>query len=152
MDPQRRYWFPIVGYNYRLTNIQCAIGLAQLERLDQFLDYRRELVKQYQKQLRGIPRISFQKEQSDGRSSNWIFNVHFDDRARTARLTEALEKSGVETRPVFPPLHKLPPYQNHPANCPMAEIIAERSLSLPTGNHVGKPELQRICEIVCDAV
>ena len=73
MDPDRRYWFPMVGYNYRMTNIAAAIGLAQLEKADWHINRRREIAELYKKFLENIPGITMQPELS------WARCVLLDD-------------------------------------------------------------------------
>ena len=75
MDPDHRYWFPIIGYNYRMTNIAAAIGLAQLENVEWHLQRRREITTWYQEILRGNPRLSWQPEKTWAKHSYWMFTI-----------------------------------------------------------------------------
>ncbi len=148
MDPARRYWFPMVGYNYRLTNLQCALGVAQLERLPEFLVNRRRLAARYAAVLADIPGISLQTEQGEGISSWWMFSIRLSDQATRDRVMAALAEVNIETRPLFWPLHMLPPYELAGANCPVSEAVGLSGLNLPTGGHVTDGDVDQIRSII----
>jgi perosamine synthetase len=135
MDPARRYWFTMVGYNYRLTNIAAAIGLAQLENAGWHMQRRREVAAWYQEDLAGIPGLTWQVEQPWARHAYWMFTVQVDDHVADRDAVMArLAGRGIETRPVFYPIHTLPPYRETAggASFPIAERIARRGINLPT--------------------
>ncbi|MEE8575401.1 MAG: DegT/DnrJ/EryC1/StrS family aminotransferase, partial [Thermodesulfobacteriota bacterium] len=110
MDPLRRYWFPVVGYNYRMTNVAAAIGLAQLESIDKFLAKRREIAAWYGEHLKGIPGITLPIEKDYARHSYWIYSILIERDYGTGRdeVMETLLKEGVDTRPFFYPMHVMP--------------------------------------------
>lgn len=135
MDPKRRYWFPIVGYNYRMTNLQAAVGLAQLERIDQRLEERRRIAQWYERHLAPLEdRVVLPRQQSWARHAFWLYSIVLGDTAPVERdeVMTRLEERGIETRPVFYPLHVLPPYEESRVCLPVAEQIANRGISLPT--------------------
>lgn len=148
MDPERRYWFTVVGYNYRLTNLQCALGLAQLERLTEFIDTRRQLAARYTEAFTNVAGVTLQTEQAGGKSSWWMFSIRVGDHDTRDRVMTALSQSGIETRPLFWPLHMLPPYKGSKGDCPVAELIGLAGLNLPSGGHVTQHDVQRIVQIV----
>ena len=135
VDPGRRYWFPIIGYNYRMTNIQAAIGLAQLEKFSWHLSKRREIANMYYKyldELTGFIELPVEKEWA--RHSFWMFSILLRDSVKVSRdeFMQLLEKDGIETRPIFYPMHILPPYEEKAVNFPVATRVASRGLNLPT--------------------
>ncbi len=135
MDADRRYWFSILGYNYRMTNIAAAIGLAQLEKVEWHLARRREVAEQYRARLRHTPNLSFQDEKVWAKHANWMFTVVLGDGLQVDRdaVMALLLEGGIETRPVFYPVHTLPPHRTpHQGPFPVAERIARRGFSLPT--------------------
>lgn len=150
MDFERRYWFPIIGYNYRMMNIAAAIGLAQMERVDWHLERRQEIASWYQEILNDVPGLSWQVEQEWGRHVHWLFTVTINDQLSLCRdaLMAELEKRGIETRPVFYPMHVLPPYREAAqANVyPVAESIARRGLSLPTWAGLTHEDVHYVCD------
>ncbi|MGD1075620.1 MAG: DegT/DnrJ/EryC1/StrS family aminotransferase [Thermodesulfovibrionales bacterium] len=137
VDPKRRYWFPIVGYNYRMTNIQAAIGLAQLENISWHLQRRRELADLYHNHLSGLSDfLDLPVEKQWARHAYWMFSVILRDPVCMSRdrFTDALQKEGIETRPLFYPMHVLPPYRDSDSEdtFPVATHLASRGLNLPT--------------------
>lgn len=152
-DPGRRYWFPIVGYNYRMTNIQAALGLAQLERLDQHLAARDEIAAWYAEGLAGRTDLAWPAPEAGERVVCWLFSVAFVGHRETLRdsVMAALAEAGIETRPFFFPCHTLPPYRNdREAACPNSEWLGARGLSLPTWVGLRKEQVERVCRTLCE--
>jgi perosamine synthetase len=134
VDPQRRYWFPVIGYNYRMTNIAAAIGVAQLERIDRFLELRLRLAAAYHARLSPLGEfLQLPSEQPWARHAYWSYTVILRDAACFDRdeLMDRLGRDGIETRPVFYPMHTLPPYFDNHARFPVAENLGSRGISLP---------------------
>jgi perosamine synthetase len=135
MDPNRRYWFPVIGYNYRMTNIEAAIGLAQLERVDHHLAGRKRVAELYDKALAGLGnRLILPTTESWARHVFWMYTVQLGEGVSKSRdqVMLDLDALGVETRPVFHPMHVLPPYQ-HLATRPFpnAELCAGAASTCP---------------------
>ena len=145
MDPNRRYWFPEVGYNYRMTNIQAAIGLAQLESLDHAVTYRKQLAGWYQKALAGTELV-LPIEKTGNSHSYWMYTVFLKSGGAAERdnLMRDLEEAGIETRPVFYPMHILPPYKQN-GDFPNADLWAARGINLPTHQGVSPENVEYIC-------
>lgn len=134
-DFERRYWFPVVGYNYRMTNIQAALGLAQLEKIDEYLLARTEIEAWYRQELEGCPDLALAVDDPAERRVCWLFSAVLQRHAGEARaeVMARLRQAGVDSRPFFYPCHILPPYQgSRPPACPNAEWLSARGLSLPT--------------------
>lgn len=133
MDPARRYWFTMVGYNYRMTNIEAALGLAQLEQIETHLEHRRTVAGLYRRHL---PEnfIELPCEEDWARHAFWMFTVRVKPEACIGRdqLMQDLYRNGIETRPVFYPMHLMPVYEERGRSYPVAEDIARRGFSLPT--------------------
>ena len=152
-DPQRRYWFPIVGYNYRMTNIQAALGLAQMERIDHYLAARDEIAAWYRTglaELTDAGDVVPAGEAPGDRNVCWLWSVVLPHHpgAQRAEVMARLAQSGIETRPFFYPCHTLPPYVSLPsaAACPRAEWLGERGLSLPTWVGMTRRHVERVCD------
>jgi perosamine synthetase len=139
MDPARRYYFPVTGYNFRLTNVACAILCAQIERRDAIVDRRRGIFDTYRSGLAGVPGIGFQPVAEWAVPAPWLFCITVDPHAygRTRDdLVDRLHAEGIETRPFFIPLNTLPPFREG-ALCrgdavPVAAALGESGLNLPT--------------------
>ena len=150
MDAKRRYWFPMVGYNYRMTNVAAAIGLAQLENIEFQLRRRREVVSWYMEELAHVPGISWQSQQLSAKHAWWMFTAVLEDALPVDRdqIMVALREQGIETRPVVIPMHQLPPYAHlvTGAELPVANRIARRGINLPTWAGVSREDVAFICE------
>jgi perosamine synthetase len=154
MDPERRYWFPVVGYNYRMTNIQAAIGLAQMETIDGALDYRQGLATHYDKLLAAhVERFELAHDQPGRGRVHWVYNVFLrgTTESRRDQVMRHMAAGGVETRPVFYPMHRLPPYA-HDGEYPNADRWATSGITLPLHQGLGKSEIERVVEVLLDAV
>ncbi|MFC0524553.1 DegT/DnrJ/EryC1/StrS family aminotransferase [Pontibacillus salicampi] len=135
MDPSERYWYPQVGYNYRMTNIQAAIGYAQLENLDWHLSQRKRIASLYNEQLKGHPSLVLPKEADWAKHSYWMYSVLLPVKTRKERdsIMADLLKKGIETRPFFYPMHVLPPYEDKRKGAyPVAERLYVKGINLPS--------------------
>ena len=151
MDPERRYWFDGVGFNYRMTNPQAALGLAQLECADQHLAARRRVADHYRTALQPLAdRLELPIEKPWARHVHWMFTVVLADSVRISRdeLLARLASLGVETRPFFYPLHQMPPYLNPDAGCPVAERLGRQGLCLPTHGALTDSDIQYVVDCV----
>lgn len=154
MDPDSRYWHPVVGYNYRMTNIQAAIGLAQMETIEVALAERQRLAAWYNEALAPLQnRINLPELSNLVRHSFWMYNIFLKSGGRRHRdaVMQAMEKAGIETRPVFHPLHTMPPYYEK-ATYPVADEWAQRGINLPTHLHLTYSDVQRIAGSLANAV
>jgi perosamine synthetase len=145
MDSQRRYWFPVVGYNYRMTNIAAGIGLGQLEGIDSKLDYRRQLAAEYDAQLTGSHAIAPEAPEWSG-SVNWLYTVQLAGFTGEMRdeVGRRMAVDQIETRPVFYPMHQMPPYYREEADFPIADRLAAQGLSLPTHTQLSFADIARV--------
>ena len=151
MDPARRYHFPITGYNYRITNLVCAVLCSQLERADAIIALRRKIFGEYRQRLEAVPGLAFQPKAPWAEPAPWMFNVLIDPEAygRTAsELAAVLDEDGIETRPLFPPLHLEPPFsvQSRARGevLPVSERLGETGLTLPTFNRLTLEDIERV--------
>lgn len=154
MDPQRRYWFPVVGYNYRMTNIQAAIGLAQMEVVDEALAGRDQLAQWYDDALAGLAdKLVLPKPHAWAHQVYWMYNIFLreGDEARRNDVMAALDAAGIETRPVFYPMHVMPPYREE-ASYPVADLWAQRGINLPTHLDVTREDVSRIAKALAAAL
>lgn len=154
VDPNRRYWFPVVGYNYRMTNIQAAIGLAQMESVDQALEDRRVLSRLYDEALAPLKDVLVLPVTHPGmRHVYWMYTVFLreGDESRRNNVMAALDQADIETRPVFYPMHVLPPYQEK-AIYPVADLWAQRGMNLPTHQYLTKADVDRIAATLAQAL
>lgn len=126
----RRYWHEVLGFNYRMTNIVAAIGLAQIERLDAILARKRAVAARYGALLRGLP-VAFQRPTDGVESSHWLVSVLLPPGTDRDAAQKDMAARGVDTRPVFHCAHEMPMYAKG-ERFPASEDIAARGLSLPS--------------------
>jgi perosamine synthetase len=153
MDPERRYYFPVTGYNFRMTNVQAAMLCAQLERRAAILEQRRRVFALYRERLAGIPGIGLQPCAAWAEPAPWLFCIVVDEQAygRTRdELAALLAGDGVETRPFFVPLHRLPPFrggsQARGEHLPVTDSLGARGLNLPTYNTLAADDIDYITD------
>lgn len=134
MDPNRQYWFSQIGYNYRMTNIQAAIGLAQIENIQLFLAKRREIAGWYNKYLSGIPGITLPVIRKYATHSWWLYSILVDQEYGESRdaVMARLSENGVESRPFFYPMHVMPVYSGCDTPFDVATAVARMGINLPT--------------------
>ncbi len=150
MTPERRYWIVELGYNYRLTNLQAALGVAQEPRIDGWVERRRAIRGMYTEQLGALPGISFQKEAEWAYSACWLTSIGIDPTVApldAAALAAKLREAGIDTRPVFPPVHQQEIYATG-QTLPVTERLASRGLSLPSGCDLLDCEVLDICATI----
>jgi len=151
VDPNRNYWHPVVGYNYRMTNIEAAIGLAQLENIDWHIQKRREVADLYNKYLADLKEyIQLPIEKKWARHAFWMYSIQLKETLNISRddFMNLLQKYGIETRPVFYPMHMLPPYKETISQYPVAEKIASRGINLPTHGRLCEKDVKFISDTI----
>jgi len=148
MDPHRRYWFPVVGYNYRMTNLAAAIGLAQMETIERKIATRKQIAAWYDEALAGLNSVIRPKTEAWANPVYWIYTISLADSAPIARddVMQKLDELGIETRPVFYLMRSMPPYAHCPGEAPVAQKAAERGISLPTHGQMQRSDVTRVAE------
>jgi perosamine synthetase len=134
-DDALEYVHGAVGYNYRLTNIQAAMGVAQMEQLGKHLAAKRRIAERYGEACRKIPGLTPMREALWARSAHWMFTVLVDEGAfgmDSRELLRHLAASGIQARPLWEPLHRSPAHPGAPCtDCSVAEHLNRVALSLP---------------------
>lgn len=147
----RQYWHDVIGYNYRMTNLCAAVGLAQLERADDFIARKRRIAEWYQEMLRDTP-VVFHSEPRDGRAYHtyWMCSILVPQASQRDDLRRALDEAGVETRPLFYPVHTMPMYAERYQKHASAEDLGWRGINLPSWPGLSRDDIQYICSIIKD--
>ena len=154
MDPQRRYWFPVIGYNYRMTNIQAAIGTAQMETVDQALADRNRLARWYDEALAPLAgKLLLPQQAAWAKQVFWMYNVFLTDgdQHRRDQVMRQLDELNIETRPVFYPMHVLPPYFEE-STYPVGDLWSQRGINLPTHQDLTRDDVQRVADALKKAL
>ena len=152
----RRFIHHELGWNYRLSSIQAALGISQMNRMDQNLVNRKTVALRYRKNLLNLPGIKWQKIEANG-SKNvfWVNGLVFEENlyGNAEKVSASLLEIGIETRPFFYPLHLQPilgsyHFQNY--TLPNTEYIAKQGLYLPGGNQLNLESVDNICQRILD--
>ena len=143
----RQYWHDAIGYNYRMTNICAAIGMAQLERANEFLQMKKQVAKWYEEELEDAP-IEFHKAATGVEHSYWMCSILVPEAEQRDKLREYLDARGIETRPLFYPVHIMPVYNAKYEHHPVAEDLGSRGINLPSWPELTREQVVYICETI----
>jgi perosamine synthetase len=143
----REYWHDIVGYNYRMTNLCGAIGLAQLEQVQSILDKKRKIAELYRQLLKDTE-FTVHSEVGNVYHSYWMICILVAQGNRRNPIREHLAKSGIETRPVFYPVHTMPMYSQKYQRHKVAEDIGWRGINLPSYPDLSDTDINYICNTI----
>tara|TARA_Y100000591_G_C21828145_1_gene697910 strand:+ start:617 stop:1738 length:1122 start_codon:yes stop_codon:yes gene_type:complete len=142
------YNHTVIGYNYRMTNICAAIGLAQLKKLNQILKIKEKIFLRYQNNLKGVP-VNFQDQLRIKKNfnSNWLISILCSTKKTRNNLINFLSKNKIETRTLFIPMHKLDIYKSK-VKLANTEYIFDKGISLPSYPSLTLNDVDKICKVI----
>lgn len=143
----REYWHEVIGFNYRMTNISAAIGLAQLERADELIQKKIELAKWYTELLEGLP-LTLQLPVGNVVHSYWMYTILTSDPNTRNKLRTHLSENGIETRPIFHPVHTMPMYSDSFQQLKIAEDLGWRGINLPSYPDLTRENIEEITSVI----
>ncbi len=149
---ERRYLHSEVGFNYRMTNIQAAIGLAQLERIDELAEMRRRNAQLYNSYLKDIPGLTLPTEKEWAKNVYWMYSVLIEGEFGSSRdeVMIRLREDGVDTRTFFIPMHQQPVFQSMrlfgSESYPVAEELSRKGLHLPSASGLAEQQIETISQ------
>jgi perosamine synthetase len=148
MSKSRRYWHEELGYNYRLTNLQAAIGCAQLDRSEYLLSAKREIFEWYQGNLESTEQIRLNRTASWATNGYWLVCLELCNRKLPGRdkFIEALRTKGIDSRPYFYPMSDMPYFQT--ADTPVAHEVTKIGINLPTYVGLSRDDVNYICSAI----
>ena len=154
VSADKRYWHVITGYNYRMTNMQAAVGLGQLENINWHISARRRIASLYEKYLGNNNMVKFQKVPEGYESVYWMNNVILQDSVKKDRdqVMAEMEAKNIEMRPVFYPMHIMPPFYDESVKLPVAEKLAARGISLPSHALLSEEEVKYVCDCLKEII
>jgi perosamine synthetase len=152
------FWSTVLGYNYNWTNIQAALALAQLRRIDQLKKYKKWLFEAYSKRLEHIPGIFISSAQKNVDPSHWITAVILDPQygMKKEYVIQKFSEKNIDLRPMFYPVSSMPPFQGYLTHVDMSGInnnaysISEYGVCLPNGNNLNECDVARVCDVLIE--
>jgi perosamine synthetase len=149
MKPEKRYWHEVIGFNYRMTNLQAALGVAQLRKIEDFIKRKREIARLYSSLLRSVKGVTLHPEMPWAKNIYWLYSILVNRNAYRFSKNELMEKlaeNGIETRSFFYPLHTMPPYKKYAKNCkfPVSEKLFLTGINLPSSVKITEKEIRQI--------
>jgi perosamine synthetase len=154
---ERRFFHTEIGYNYRMTNIQAAMGVAQIDCIDQHIGHKRWMADSYGRRLEGLP-ISLPLERSWAKNVFWMYGVVLEDSVPfdAPEFARRLRDRGVDTRPLFLGMHEQPVLRDmglfRDEAHPVTERLSQRGLYLPSGLTLTEEQIDRVSEVVRDVL
>lgn len=149
-NPSRAFWIDADGVKFKMSNVQAAIGLGQLERVDELIEMKRRLFSWYQEGLQNTPFISLNKEVEGAHSIYWMSSLRLDENApinRDALMTE-LKKANIDSRPVFPAISQYPIWDRRQEPQPTALRVGAQAMNLPSGVCLRKDEVMYVAATI----
>ncbi len=146
MSKERRYWHTEVGYNYRMTNLQAALGVAQVERIEELLNKKRKIFEWYKEYLNDTSNIKLNFQKNGYKNVYWMICVQiigYDEEKRD-NLMKKLKEKGIDSRPFFYPISDMPMYGK--SNTPVTHKVYQRGINLPSFFDLEKTEIKYICD------
>lgn len=155
MDPQRRYYFPVTGYNFRLTNLACAILCGQLERRELIFERRHQIFALYRELLAPVSGIGLQPVAPWATIAPWLFCITIDPHVfgcNREQVAQALADDKIDSRPFFLSLHQLPPFREgsrkRGEQLPVTEKLSAEGLNLPTYPAMTDDDVRRVVRVI----
>ncbi|MCB1908087.1 MAG: DegT/DnrJ/EryC1/StrS family aminotransferase [Rhodocyclaceae bacterium] len=145
----REYWHDVIGYNYRMTNICAALGCAQLERIETIIENKQRVALAYQDALKDTPAV-FQHQAEGVVHSHWMCSILTRRPEQRDPLRKRLSLAGIETRPLFPPIHLMPMYAGAQGDFPVAEDLAARGMNLPSYPELSPADIHYITDVMTE--
>ena len=151
---EKRFLHTDLGFNYRMTNIEAALGLAQFERIEELVEMRRRNARFYNSLLKDVAGVRLPIEKEWAKNVNWMYSILIEDEFGMSRdrLMEELKQRGIETRALFIPMHQQPVFLDmglfHGESYPIAEDLSQRGLYLPSSSGLKEEEMSHICQAI----
>ncbi len=149
-----RYWHVVLGFNYRMTSLQAAFGIAQLRKINMLIQRKREIARIYAEELQDTPGIKLHPQMHWAKCVYWLYSILVDPRkfgATRDKVMEYLDKLGIETRRFFYPLHAMPAFKNmvtQNQQFPVSEYLSNHGLNLPSGPEISDEEVAYVARSI----
>ncbi|TAM55223.1 MAG: GNAT family N-acetyltransferase [Paraburkholderia sp.] len=149
-DPSKVFWIDGNGVKFKMSNVQAALGLAQLERVDEQIEMKRRIARWYREGLEGVSGISLNQEVPGARSIFWMSSVFLHENVRIDReqVRKLMKDANVDTRPVFPAISQYPIWPVKQTPQPVALRVGQRAINLPSGVCLKRDEVDYVCDVL----
>ena len=149
-DPHKTFWNTQIGFKYKMSNIQAALGLAQLERIEELVSRKREIFSWYKAGLADCPNFQLNTERPGYRNIYWMTSVLVKDGSPKNRdeVMAELKKANIDSRPFFHPMSTLPMFEKR--HSPTSAILSKQGINLPSGHNLKRDEVDYVCEVLRD--
>ncbi|MFC1920724.1 DegT/DnrJ/EryC1/StrS family aminotransferase [Chloroflexota bacterium] len=154
--PEKRFYHTELGYNFRMTNLQAAVALAQLERIDEHIRIKRSMAAAYEERLKDLDAIRLPVEKEWAKNVYWMYGIELKDSAcmDNETLAAGMAEKQIGTRPFFLGMHEQPVFQGmglfREESYPVAEKLARRGLYLPSGLALTEEQIDIVCQALHD--
>lgn len=145
-DPNKTFWIEALGYKYKMSNIQAALGLAQFERIDELISQKRKIFSWYNNILGNINGINLNQEANWAKSIYWMSSIYLSKKFKVNRdeLIRLLKEDEIDSRPVFPTISKYPMWYSDCQN-QNSISLSNNSINLPSGHNLKKDQIEYVC-------
>lgn len=150
VDTNKSFWIDEVGFKYRMSNLQAAMGIGQLRRVEELVERKRQIFKWYEERLRECSEFYLTTERPNARNIYWMSSLVFNEDAKIDReqFRAQLKEKMVDSRPFFFPMSSLPVFENQSKSNPVAYSIAKRGMNLPSGHNLRETDIDYVCEAI----
>jgi perosamine synthetase len=150
MSKEKRYWHTACGFNYRITNLQAALGCAQMEKADKLIGRRREIHASYCRQLGRLPGVKLNRTYDWATSSYWLICLEAEgfDLQKREELMQFLRSKNIDSRPYFYPMSAMPYFK--PANTPITQRVYQTGINLPTFYEITDEQIGYISSVITE--
>ncbi|RYE73642.1 MAG: DegT/DnrJ/EryC1/StrS family aminotransferase, partial [Myxococcales bacterium] len=150
-DPSRTFWIQELGWKYKMSNVQAALGLGQIERADELIEMKRRIFRWYEEDLAGVPGVTLAREADYARSIYWMSSITVESVERDTLIAE-LKARNVDTRPVFPAISQYPHWPHRQSPQPTAKWVGEQGINLPSGVLLRRDEVRYVANQIREVV
>jgi len=147
-DASKGYYHPELGFNYRMTNIEASLGLAQLDRINEFLDKKIAFRKIYQEKFYDLPYIQFQEESDNAIGSWWLTAIKIEKEIDIMNFMIKLKDKGIPTRRIFMPASEMPYLKDYSRSCHNAYEIYKKGICLPSSTLNEEKDIRKAASII----
>jgi perosamine synthetase len=154
MGHEGDFWIGAIGWKYRMSNVQAAVALGQLERVDELVEAKRRIFDWYAEELDGVAGLELNRETPWARSIYWMTSVRVRPESGLTRdeMRAALREQEVDTRPVFPAISRYPMWERRQLPGRVADLVGGEAINLPSGVCLRRDEVARVCSVMRSAV